>query len=348
MSPSRAARARNSEAMLDLIRWKDWGHSKMPPFFAVGFLFLLDERPTPEILLRFAAWILFCAAFLAFGYSVNDYADRDADRRAGKANALHGRKAGWALAWLLALSALSLASLAPWLADRRLALIVASSYAFSLAYSLPPMRLKERGLAGLAACALAQRSLPLLVGAALFGRFDRNLWLLAALFTLVGLRWILLHQVLDARHDEQAEVRTFVLMTGTERSLFLMKKVFFPLELAMLLLWLLSASRGLPALWLLVPVYVAGLRVAGYAWHRWLPPFHWTEYWLHPLAGLYETVMPLFLGILASIRNPAVTPFLLFLVLWQAPREAPRLALVARLLKQRFSAPIQTETSPGG
>jgi 4-hydroxybenzoate polyprenyltransferase len=325
--------------VLELIRWKDWGHSKMPPFFAAGFLFLVaNEPPGAQDIVRFSAWILFCAAFLAFGYGVNDFSDRDTDRRAGKGNAMDRLGPAGAVAWLLVLLGIGLAALGPYLADRRLALMVASTYALALAYSLPPLRLKERGLAGLLACALAQRSLPLLVGAALFRRFDLNLWLFCALFALVGLRWILLHQVLDAQFDEQARVHTFVLTAGTKFSLFLMKMVVFPLELATLSAWLISASRDLPALWLLVPVYVGGLRFLGYARRRLWPPFHWTEYWLHPLADFYEAVLPLFLGILASIRNPVVTPLLLLLVIWQAPRESPRLAFFARLLKQRHRA----------
>jgi 4-hydroxybenzoate polyprenyltransferase len=338
-------------SVLELIRWKDWGHSKMPPFFAAGFLFLLaNEQFAAPDLVRFAAWILFCAAFLAFGYGVNDFSDRDTDRRAGKGNAMDRLGPGKAVAWLLVVLGIGLAPLGPYLVDRWLALMVASTYALALAYSLPPLRLKERGLAGLLACALAQRSLPLLVGAALFRRFDLNLWLFCALFALVGLRWILLHQVLDAQFDEQARVHTFVLTAGTKFSLFLMKMVIFPLELATLSAWLISASRDLPMLWLLVPVYVGGLRFLGYAWRRLWPPFQWTEYWLHPLGGFYETVLPLFLGILVTVRNPAVTPLLLLLVLWQAPREVPRLALFSRLLKQRHrvAGRLEEGTSSGG
>jgi 4-hydroxybenzoate polyprenyltransferase len=336
--------------MLQLLRWKDWGYSKIPPFFTAGFLFLLTNKlPAAQSLFRFGAWLLFCAAFLAFGYGVNDFADRDADRRAGKPNAMLGLGTASAVAWLLALIALSIVGLIPYLADWRLVTTVACSYAAGFAYSVPPFRLKERGVAGLVSCAVAQRSLPVLVGAALFGRFDRHLWLYCALFTLVGLRWILLHQVIDAHHDETSGVQTFVTATGAGRSLFLMKKVVFPLELAALSAWLISISLAFPALWLLAPVYVLILRFLGYLWQRRWPPSNWTKYWLHPLSGFYEVLCPFFIGILTSVRNPVALPFLVLLAIWLAPREAPRLALLRHLLMERFGhgKVLDTETSSG-
>lgn len=334
-----------------LLRWKDWAYSKMPPFFTAGFVFLLtNELPAASSCFRFAAWLLFCAAFLAFGYGVNDFADRDDDRRAGKPNAMLRLRPAVAVAWLLALVALSVVGLIPHLADWRLSLAVASSYGTAVAYSVPPVRLKERGSAGLISCAIAQRSLPVLVGAALFGRFDLSLWLYCVLFTLVGIRWILLHQIVDAGHDEATGVQTFVTTTGVERSLSVMKKVVFPLELAALAAWLISLSLQLPALWLLAPVYVLLLRILGYLWQSRWPPSHWTKYWLHPLSGFYEVLCPLVIGILTSVRNPVALPFLLLLVVWQAPREAPRLALFGHLLKEahRRGRRLNVKTSPGG
>lgn len=337
--------------MLALLRWKDWAYSKMPPFFTAGFLFVLSNGLSPaQSIYRFAAWLLFCSAFLAFGYGVNDFADREDDRRAGKANAMLGRKPAAGAAWLLALIAVSVAPLIPYLSDWRLALAVVGTYAAGFAYSVRPFRLKERGVAGLISCAMAQRSLPVLAGAALFGSFDRSLWLYCALFTLVGIRWLLLHQIVDAGHDEATGVQTFVTATGVERSLFVMKKVVFPLELMTLLAWLISISLAFPALWLLAPVYVVILRFLGFLWQRRWPPSHWTKYWLHPLSAFYEVLSPLYIGILTSVRTPAALPFVVLLILWLSPREVPHLALFSHLVKAAYrrGRRLGADASTGG
>lgn len=321
--------------MLELLRWKDWGYSKMPPFFTAGFLFLLTNGLSPaQSIYRFAAFLVFCAAFLAFGYGVNDFADRDDDRRAGKTNAMLGRNPAAGVAWLLGLIGLSIVPLIPYRADLRLALAVVVTYAAGFAYSVPPFRLKERGVAGLISGAIAQRSLPVLVGAALFGGFDRSLWLYCLLFTLVGIRWLLLHQIVDVGHDEATGVQTFVTATGVERSLLVMKKVVFPLELTAVSAWVISISFERSAFWLLIPVYVIILRCLGFLWQRRWPPWNWTRYWLHPLSGFYEVFSPLCIGILTSVWNPAALPFVTLLIALLAPREVPRLALFSHLLKE--------------
>jgi len=319
-----------------LMRWQDWGHSKMPPFFAAGFLFLLASGGSAaQGLIRFIAWIVFCAVFLAFGYGINDFADREADRRAGKPNAMDKSRSAAAVAWLFSLLSVGLAVIVPFLSGMWDWLAVASSYCLAIAYSLPPLRLKERGLAGLLACALAQRSLPLLVGAVLFGQLDLNVWLLFVLFTLIGLRWILLHQVVDLAQDERSRVRTFVRASGSDRALFLLSRGVFPLELAVLAAWLVSAARDLPMLWLVMLVYLGYLRALGYLWRRTWPPFHWSQYWLHPLADFYEIVWPLFLGIVLVVSNPAFSPLLFLLILWQSPRAVRQFAFY-RCLRRRL------------
>jgi hypothetical protein len=70
----------------------------------------------------------------------------------------------------------------------------------ALAYSVRPIRLKERGVWGLLAAAVAQWSLPLAVSAAQPGGWLRPLaWLLSALGLAIGLRWMAVHQLPDAR-----------------------------------------------------------------------------------------------------------------------------------------------------
>ena len=82
----------------------------------------------------------------------------------------------------------------------------------AVAYSVRPIRLKERGVWGLLTAAVAQWSLPILaVSAAEPGGWLRpSAWSLSALGFAIGLRWITVHQLQDAAVDRRAGVRTHV------------------------------------------------------------------------------------------------------------------------------------------
>ena len=93
--------------MLALARWRDWAQSKPPFLTAVAVLF------SDASALRVLAIVATVVAGAAFGYGVNEVADRSSDALAGKRN----RAAGLARAqWLSFLvfagaSALGLSSL---------------------------------------------------------------------------------------------------------------------------------------------------------------------------------------------------------------------------------------------
>ena len=63
------------------------------------------------------------------------------------------------------------------------------------AYSLPPLRLKARGAAGLWAAAAAQRTLPVLLAFAVLGPLNAEAWAFASVAQLAGLRWMVVHQL---------------------------------------------------------------------------------------------------------------------------------------------------------
>jgi hypothetical protein len=168
---------------------------------------------------------------------VNDVADRKDDRAAGKANRIEGRPRVH-VAMLLALPiALGAVFAVLWRGDPLLlSLYVAAWLAFSL-YSLPPFRLKNRGVAGVLADASGAHLFPTLVAVVLVYRVaGRDLdpaWLvpMGAWAFACGLRGILWHQLVDRENDARAGVMTFA---ARHRST-LVEKIcafaVFPLEL---------------------------------------------------------------------------------------------------------------------
>jgi hypothetical protein len=129
--------------------------------------------------------------------------------------------------------------------------------AFSL-YSLPPIRLKARGVAGVLADASGAHLFPTLVAIGLVFRASGTspdpAWLAAAgLWALAcGLRGILWHQLLDAEADRAASVRTFVTANSRRHVVGLARYVIFPVELCALAVVLWQQPSYLPLLFLLL------------------------------------------------------------------------------------------------
>jgi 1,4-dihydroxy-2-naphthoate octaprenyltransferase len=179
--------------------------------------------------------------------------------------------------------------------------------AFTL-YSLPPFRLKERGIAGVFADAAGALLFPALVAVALVYRDGGSepalLWLAAvALWALAyGLRGILWHQLLDAEADRAAGTATFVLRTPRTRVLQISHYLIFPTELTALSLLLWQVPSWLPAVALIF--YMVAAR------HK-LRVFRMTAVIVDPkprymivLNDYYDVFLPIALLLACALRWP--------------------------------------------
>ncbi|MGH9673743.1 MAG: hypothetical protein ACRD44_11230 [Bryobacteraceae bacterium] len=206
-------------AWLRLSRFRDWCTSKVT--FTGACIGLLV--PAESSALELMAMIGTIAAWGAFGYGINEIADRGADQRAGKVNRAAGLSAAsWTL-FLLLTAASSMALSLIWAPDAAVPLFVAGGLVLSTAYSAPPIRLKERGVLGLASAAAAQWVLPVLAIAAAEPRgwLRPATWSMALLGLAIGLRWIAVHQLHDTSVDRQSGVRTYASTGGRVWSLIL-------------------------------------------------------------------------------------------------------------------------------
>ena len=165
----------------------------------------------------------------------------------------------WVLACLaggaVALMALRSSALAAWAYG-------ANWLAFTL-YSVPPVRLKIRGLWGVIADACGGQLLPTLWTAACvsrgFGVPVGWLALLGGWAFVLGLRGILSHQLRDLQADRASAVDTFVVRIGAQRTQKLLRRCLVPLELL-----LFSLAAFLVGAWwaLLALAWVVGIRWA--------------------------------------------------------------------------------------
>ncbi len=222
-----------------LVRFGEWWHHKLPPLFAIAYLLLAEGSvPLPRAATLLALFLGTSVGTAAFGHLLNDLTDLASDRAAGVRRPLHALAPATRLGLvLLALAA----AIAPWLWLPRDAWNL-SAFALELAllaaYSLPPLRLKERGLAGVVADALYGHALPMVVVLATFRLatgLDRP-WFRALAGALVlwklaqGLCGALVGQIRGRRADRRSGTRTWVARVGPRRALGWVNRLLLPLQ----------------------------------------------------------------------------------------------------------------------
>lgn len=253
------------------VRFDEWFFSVVPLVLCAPIYGTLALRraPGPDFPLNMLLFALFVSAFLAFGYLINDYSDREEDLQAGKRKAVCFVPAPLTVAVLVALTLVGLLlAAAPASFSPTALALAAATYLLGASYSIPVLRLKERGVWGVVCSSFAQRGTPILVAGLLFDlpwvvTFD---WVLLSF--LNGLRYILVHQMMDRENDEITGTRTFArdhavrsLRRGVDALLVIEVVLLVPSVLVPL--WTVSPTAVAFALfayaivtWLLVGVFV--------------------------------------------------------------------------------------------
>ncbi len=237
--------------MMILIRPRAWWLNKVPLSVLTGLL-LLDGRPlTLSAFLSFAALVCAVSCVANYGYALNELFDVDEDRRGQRTNAAQqaGPRRMWLIIGLSAATALLLASAAGGTAG---ALLTAGELLIPLAYSIPPLRLKNRGWPGILCDASAAHVYPAML--ALLILFHQGLRspdalivIAAALWSLMtGLRGILSHQLQSEEHDRAAGLVTVVHALGHRRLVLWVKYVILPLEIAAFAAFISQCDVGSP------------------------------------------------------------------------------------------------------
>jgi 4-hydroxybenzoate polyprenyltransferase len=195
----------------------EWWEHKLAPMLGTGYLTAFELRSSLlDLWPTFVAVLVGMAAAAAYVSLVNDVTDLEADAAAGKYNRLAQRRRSYAAIAIGGVLGLGVAvAIIAWRDDPlALALYAGPWLAFSL-YSLPPVRLKARGVAGVLADASGAHLFPhLLIAVAVFHAAGTPLdgawlgtvgtWALAA-----GIRGALWHQLGDVEADTCSGVKTF-------------------------------------------------------------------------------------------------------------------------------------------
>lgn len=240
-----------------LTRAEQWWSYKLSPMLAIYYATLL--RCGSGIVdagwrwLPLVAGVAACAVYVSLS---NDLADRQDDRVAGKPNRLEGKSAAFVIAALGAPIALGVVVAWFWRSNLILLLAFAGSWICFSAYSFAPLRLKARGVWGVAADAAGAHGFPALLAVLLAydaaGQAPNLIWCICIVgwSGAFGLRGILWHQLLDSAADQKSATATFVQRHGAGITRAIVQRLLFPSEFLLLLasLWLVPGRFSMCAL----------------------------------------------------------------------------------------------------
>ena len=296
--PSQAVGPRDKlRGLAALVRWREWSDSKLPMFMAAAFYAgLLQPQLGIRQLGPMAALFLLLCLYAAFGHLINDYADRELDRAAGKDRPL-ARWSEPACFVALTLPCLGAAIVAIGCFDRPTIALIVAAFLIAALYSMPPARLKQRGRLGWAAAALAQRTLPVAIVFEAFHAWDVAAFGFTALSTLIGLRFIIVHQLADAANDRRGGIATPATEQGPARLVALLYGL-FALEIAVACGTVAAMALTAPLLAIPALAY-AVLRILGRIRGRGIEPVSYFVF-----SDFYHVVWPISLSLLLAARNP--------------------------------------------
>jgi hypothetical protein len=200
-----------------LVRFGNWWAHKIPPLLLVLYIELVRRDASVGASVAAICVLLCCVSCVAaYGHVVNDWCDIADDQRAGKPNAMRDLRVGQRAALCAGLLVAGFVVLAPFSDAWPARIALAVNYLWPTLYSVPYVRLKERGLAGVLCDAAGSHITPTLFAFAVVGLFagaPANLVVLTAVLlwaTVLGIKGILYHQIADRANDEIAGVETFV------------------------------------------------------------------------------------------------------------------------------------------
>lgn len=289
-----------------------WNHIASPLAGLIyGFGWLgMDHLHHPERTVFLFTCSLFGTA--SFGYWINDLTDQELDQRAGKPNATlqYTTPVNLLIAGILLLTG----SL-PWyfMDYHSVGWYAWLSVIITLClYSIPPVRLKERGFAGVLCDTLYGHLLPVWIVLGIFApprlvnAADWRWFAVAgsALLVLKGIRNICLHQLEDRHRDRITGIRTFALVNGPLRTARLISWVILPLELLLLML-LATVAHPLFLAGLLFFLFTYGLRVWSWKFYRSYSQRMVYRLW-YVLNDFYEGTFPLLALALLLFRHPGL------------------------------------------
>lgn len=256
------------ERIVHTIRAREWWHYKTPAALAGSMTAAFVAGATPEQSATAMLWLVLTGLVGGVFASVfNDLMDFRSDWEAGKVTGVmtfHKPGRLWWLAGIVAATVGLIGLLGPLPRGQAWFAVLALVH---VAYTMPPIRLKDRGIWGVLCIAAGEHLLASMIGLGLVtditGKSLPLPWCVAlVLWSLAfGVRSILWHQIKDSGNDREANAGTFGARFDAPVLRSIGERWVFPVELA---------AAVVCAVWMRTP-WVAWMALAHVAveWLRW-------------------------------------------------------------------------------
>lgn len=219
-------------------RTKDWWKPKAGNILAILYISAFHFQLKADVF--FVSLLPAICTIFGIGlttYWVNDWVDLPTDRLLNKKNLLINLSA---LQKFFFLIFAVFCSLIPWLFLPNSIVtwyLLGLEFIFVLTYSLPPFRLKTKGITGVVVDALYAHALPTVLAFFTFSLLNQNvvfglnttLFLLFFWQLFAGLYNISIHQLEDYSNDLKSQTKTWAVKIGKRRIKLVMLYVFWPL-----------------------------------------------------------------------------------------------------------------------
>ena len=231
------------------IRLDRWWKPKAANLLAILYsVTLLTGLPFFTALPLILASLVTIVGIGGFGHVINDACDIEADAVAGTANRL-ARAHLWQRSLLLL--ALLLIGILPWWIlpfDHWSLALLLLEFVLLLAYAVPPIRLKERGVLAVIADAVYAYAIPAVLAAHTFflaAKQPDNRALIVTLLVwqpVLGIRHFLNHLAVDRENDLRSGISTLATRRGNRFIHSVIRHILLPLETLGLIAYLLVMS----------------------------------------------------------------------------------------------------------
>ncbi|MBE9257027.1 MULTISPECIES: UbiA family prenyltransferase [Aphanizomenonaceae] len=255
------------QKLATITRSNEWWASKGSPVLATAYATASILNIPLVSLWNSLIFLLISLTVVAiYAHLLNDISDQDEDLIVGKSNGLAGRSKSFkGIAIILCLFPGLL--VIGCLIKLPLALaIYISNWLIFICYSIPPIRLKQRGFLGVLADATGAHLLPNLFAVVWIAHASEQkiplLWIiLVGIWSLAtGLRGILWHQIKDIENDRLTGVNTFAVQTSIKTLKGLGQWVVFPLEVIAFTGMVIICGNYLLIIFLLIHLVTQWLR----------------------------------------------------------------------------------------
>lgn len=330
----------------EVTRVMEWWEYKITLFLFVGLLIILEHGNQVYISSVFYLFILLAAIVNGsiFVSLINDFTDLEDDKKAGKNNRLYGYSKTNSILLILITLAIGILFCLFLLPNYLAICLYIGAYLSFTFYSVPPIRLKNRGIFGVLADSLGAHVFPtLFIWAGMNHYTGSNIdWAILAVIAVwsisFGLRGIMNHQFQDLIHDKATFTKTFLTKLNASQ-VELAEKLLITLEIVSFILILF-----------IYEIYILMILLGLYFIYAWLVQTYLhvvsviiktpeNSDWQFFMSSFYQTVVPISLIILLAELDfylIFLLPLYLFFFHYDIKRNAGYVIALSRLILKKI------------